>query len=83
MEGAVDALREERLPGEISVIVPELTDVSKRALSDRFLTMSISTPIDSLCRDVVALMVKSKLNQSPNLLGEYFLEPQIYLPESV
>ena len=77
----MEALREERLPGEVAVIVPELTGISRHGLSDRFLTMSISTPVDTLCRDVVELMVRSKQSDTPNLLGEYFLEPQIYLPE--
>ena len=58
MEGAAEVLREVRSPGEVSVIVPELTNIFRRALSERYLTMSISTPIETLCRDVVALIVQ-------------------------
>ena len=83
MEGAISALREVREPGEVSLVVNELTGDSSRALSDRYLTMAISTPLDTLCRDLVQLMVEAKLKDQPSLSGQYFLDPQIFLPESI
>ena len=58
MDAAAEALREVRSPGEVSVIVPELTEISRCALSERYLIMPISTTIETLCPDVVALIVQ-------------------------
>jgi hypothetical protein len=43
MEGAIQTLREEQKPGEVSLVVPELTGIMRSDPSDRILTMVIST----------------------------------------
>lgn len=83
MEGAIAALREVRKPGEVALVVNELTSDSSKALSDRYLTMAIATPLEVLCRDLVRLMVESKLNETPNLAGQHFLTPELIIPESI
>ena len=83
MEGAIAALREMREPGEVALVVNEITTVSRAALSDGYATMVISTPLAALCRETIELMVRSVMNGQTQQLGQRFLEPQIYLPPSV
>lgn len=82
MEGAITALREMRAPGEVAFVVSELTSDSRKALADRYLTMAVATPLEKLSRDLVQLMAKTKLTGESSFVGQRFLEPQIYLPES-
>ncbi len=53
MEGAIAALREVRQPGEVALIVNELTPESRAALVSRHVAMAISTPcpgfVPTLC----------------------------------
>ncbi|WP_040587473.1 LacI family DNA-binding transcriptional regulator [Allomesorhizobium alhagi] len=83
MEGAISALREARAPGEVALVVNELTSISRKALSDRYATMVISTPLAELCRETVELMVRAVRNGPAQAPGRRFLEPQIFLPPSV
>ena len=50
------ALREMRAPGEVALVVNELTEESRSALRDRYVAMVISTPLAALCRELVGLM---------------------------
>lgn len=83
MEGAIAALREVRPPGKVALVVNELTGDSRAALSERYLSMVICTPLAELCRDLVELMVQAKLNGVPDTVGQHFLDPRLYVPESV
>lgn len=83
MEGAIAALREVRAPGEVVLVVNELTPESRAALSDGYVSMAIVTPLAQLCRDLVGLMVEAASGSTPAVPGQHFLEPQIYLPESI
>lgn len=82
MEGAIAALREVRLPGDIALVVNESTPQSRAALADRYAVLAIATPLPQLCRELVGLMVDAA--DTPSSPGaEHFLEPQLYVPESV
>lgn len=83
MEGAIAALREMRAPGEVALIVNELTSVSRAALSDGYATMVIGTPLEQLCRDTVELMARSVLQGHVQIPDAHFLEPQLFLPPSI
>jgi len=83
MEGAIAALREARKPGEVSLVVNEITPESRSALIDRYVTMAIATPLPVLCRDLVGLMADSVVNGMTDLVGLHFLRPELFLPESV
>jgi LacI family transcriptional regulator len=83
MEGAIAALREVRQPGEVSLVVNELTPESRAALIARFVTMVIATPLTRLCTDVVAMAAETVRNGISPVQGQYFLPPDLYLPESV
>jgi LacI family transcriptional regulator len=83
MEGAIAALREARKPGEVALVVNEITPESRSALIDRYVTMVIATPLTTLCRDLVGLMSDTVLNGMSDLVGQHFLRPELFLPESV
>ena len=83
MEGAIAALREVRQPGEVALVVNELTPESRSALAARYLAMVIATPLARLCADLVGLMCEAvQLGMSP-VSGQHFLQPNLYLPESL
>ncbi|MCU0909371.1 MAG: LacI family DNA-binding transcriptional regulator [Rhodobacteraceae bacterium] len=89
MEGAIAALREVRAPGDVALVVNEITPESRAALVDRHVTMVIATPLERLCRDLVGHMVQA-VQDGANatagaapLPGQHFLQPDLYLPESV
>jgi LacI family transcriptional regulator len=83
MEGAIAALREARAAGEVVLVVNELTAESSAALSDGYVTMVDATPLPSLCRTLVGLMVQAAQNGPSERTGQVFLQPDLYLPESV
>ncbi len=83
MEGAIAAIREVRAPGEVALIVNELTPESRAALISRHVTMAIATPLQRLCSDLVGLASDAVLNGVPPFAGQHFLQPDLYLPESV
>jgi LacI family transcriptional regulator len=83
MEGAIAALREARKPGDVALVVNELTPESRAALLDGYLVLVISTPLERLCRDLVGLMSAAVSSGMSDMPGQYFLQPDLYLPESV
>ncbi len=83
MEGAIAALREVRRPGEVVLVVNELTPESRQALADRYVAMAVATPLDRLCADLFELARQVVGGAGTALPGQHFLRPDIYLPESV
>jgi LacI family transcriptional regulator len=83
MEGAIAALREARAAGEVVLVVNELTPESSAALSDGYVTMVDATPLPLLCRTLVALMIQAAQTGPSERTGQIFLQPDLYLPESV
>lgn len=83
MEGAILALRETRPPDKVSLVVNELIEDSRAGLADGYVTMVIATPLTQLCVDMVDMMVNVVRSGFSDLPGQHFLEPRIYLPESV
>jgi LacI family transcriptional regulator len=83
MEGAIAALREARAPGDVTLVVNEITPESRSALADRYVAMVIATPLERLCRDLVSLMVSAVETGARPVPGQHFLRPDLYLPESV
>lgn len=83
MEGAIAALREAREPGEVALVVNELTPESRSALQDRYVVLAIATPLATLCRDLVALMVAAVGHGPSEITGQHFLQPDLYIGESV
>lgn len=83
MEGAIAALREVRQPGEVTLVVNELTPDSRAALRDRYLVLIIATPLATLCRDLLVLMRDRVNSGGPAILGQHFLQPDLYIAESL
>ncbi len=83
MEGAIAALREVRSPGDVALVVNELTPESRSALVSRYATMVIGTPLPKLCADLIAIIADAVRNGPPAMAGQHFLQPDLYLPESV
>ncbi|WP_417205136.1 LacI family DNA-binding transcriptional regulator [Antarctobacter sp.] len=80
MEGAIAALREESEPGQIALVVNEVTPESRRALDDGYVTLIVATPLDRLCQELVAEMVRLKV-EGGGAQVQRFLEPDLHLPE--
>lgn len=83
MEGAIAALREVRQPGEVALVVNELTPESRAALISRYVGMAIATPLGRLCADLVTLAAEAVRDGITPLQAQHFLPPDLYLPESV
>jgi LacI family transcriptional regulator len=83
MEGAIAALREARPPGEVVLVVNELTPESRLALQEGYVALVIATPLAELCGDLFALLADAVRHGPTSLAGQHFLQPRLYLPESV
>lgn len=57
MEGVIEALRDEKRAGTLSVVVNELTPDTRAALTDDIVTLVIGTPVQLLARRVVDAML--------------------------
>ncbi|OLP59203.1 LacI family transcriptional regulator [Xaviernesmea oryzae] len=82
MEGAISALREDKLGGRIATVVNELTPDSRAALAEEVVTMAIATPVERLARDLVARMLGA-LDGSQSGASQIFLPFEIYTPENI
>jgi LacI family transcriptional regulator len=83
MEGAIAAVREARQPGEVALVVNELTPESRAALIGRHVSMVIGTPLQRLCDDLIRLASEAVSGGIIPVQGQHFLQPDLYLPESV
>lgn len=83
MEGAIEALRELKSPGEVSLVVNELTSVSRQALCDGYVNMVLSTPLPELCKELAKLMTSSVLDGVASAPNQVVMNPVVSLPESI
>ena len=83
MEGAIAALREVRPPEKVALIVNELTAESRAALADRYAMMAIATPLEALAQRLVARMSACATGVSAPRGAPTFLQPDLWLPESI
>lgn len=83
MEGAIAALREVRQPGEVALVVNEITPESRAALLDRYVALAICTPLARLCAALLEQAAAAVARGPGEVLGQHFLPPDLYLPESV
>lgn len=83
MEGAIAALREMRPPGKVALVVNEITTMSRQALSDRYVSLVIATPLPDICRDLVDLMIQAARRGPSETSGQFHLMPQLLVPESL
>lgn len=83
MEGAVDALREVGDGRKPVVVLNELTPMSRAALADHLITMTISTPLPQLCERLVDLMARALRRNDEDLPGQLFLPFEMHISENI
>ena len=83
MEGAIAALREVRRDGSVVLVVSALTGESRAGLAEGVVTMVIDTPLEKLCRDLVARMVRAAAEGAQGESGQHFLPPDLHVAESL
>ncbi len=81
MEGAIAAIREVRAPGDIALVVNELTPESRAALADRYVTMAMVTPLDEVCDHVFDVGARLKSTAADPMPSQHFLRPGLVLSE--
>lgn len=83
MEGAIAALQTARKPGEVALVVNELTAESRAGLAQGWVTMVDATPVPDLCRSVLTLMVRSVQDGGNVGAGQVFLPMHLHVAESI
>lgn len=82
MEGAISAVRELRRPGELILIVHELTPESQAGLQDRTISIVIGTPMRQLAADLIGSMIATSEKGMAEMPGQRFFPPELWTPES-
>lgn len=82
MEGAIEAVREMRRPGDMVLIVNELTPESRAGLQDRTLGLVLSTPVRQIAEDLIAMMIVTSDKGMAETPGQRFFPAQVWTPES-
>ena len=80
MEGAIAALREAGRP-DVALIVSALTPDSRAALAEGLVTLVLDTPLEKLCRALIATMTRAALGQGEVERTQLFLPPDIHVSE--
>lgn len=83
MEGAISALREDGTSGKVVAVCNELTPESRAALADDVVAAVIATPLDRLCDDLLAMMVRTIDSGAAETPGQTFLPFNIYISENI
>ncbi|MCY1510864.1 hypothetical protein D9M68_452540 [compost metagenome] len=83
MEGAISAIREEKLEGKLIAVVNELTPESRAALGDDVVTLAISTPTATLARETINLMIQAIAKGPTGAPGQTFLPFDLFTPENI
>lgn len=83
MEGAIAALQQARRPGEVAVVVNEVTAESRAGLAQGWVTMVDATPLPDLCQTVLGLMVRAVRDRGNGGAGQVFLPVQLHVAESI
>ncbi len=81
MEGAIEAIREVREPGEIVLVVNEDTPITRSALQDGYLCMANVTPLDRICDMAFAQMIQGIENGSADAPRQHFVAQDFLFPE--
>ena len=81
MEGAIAALREMRSPGEVALVVNELTSKSRAGLAEGLVTLVTATPLQALTSDLVAVMERASRQGLGTDGIQHFLSPVLHVRE--
>jgi LacI family transcriptional regulator len=83
MEGAIAALREFEVARLPSVVINEETPDSIAALQDHIVTGVIATPLEQMCKLLIAMMVATLAKGAAETPGQVFLPFELKVPESI
>jgi LacI family transcriptional regulator len=83
VEGVIAALRAEVAPGQIAVVAPELTEVTRPALADNYVSAVVATPLPALSQQIAAQMAASLTPGEALPPGQTFLPFEIYVSENI
>lgn len=83
MEGAIAALREARPSGDVPLVVSALTPDSRAGLAEGVVTLVTDTPLEKLCRDLIAAMTRAVIEGAPPAGIQHFLPPDLHVAESI
>jgi len=83
MEGVIAALREENRQGTLSVVVNELTPITRQALIDDVITLAIATPIAAVAERTVDAMIRGARRPLPETIGQVLLPFELYTSENL
>lgn len=83
MEGAIAALRDADAGGRVALVVTAMTPESRRGMKAGLVTMVICTPLEKLCRELMARMAQTHPGDAVPVTAPMFLAPDIHLRESV
>ena len=83
VEGTIAAVRDAGRAEDLGVVVTELTPETRAALADGVVLMALATPIASLCRELLGLMVGSVERGAPGAPGQTFIPFEMYVQENV
>ncbi|MEY4981802.1 MAG: hypothetical protein RIR62_68, partial [Pseudomonadota bacterium] len=74
---------QDRQPGEVALVVNELTAESRAGLAQGWVTMVDATPLPDLCHSVLSAMTRSQRDRTAGAAGQVFLPMQLYVTESL
>ncbi len=77
MEGAIAAVRAAKAEARVALVVSALTPESRRGLQEGQVTMVVDTPLEKLCRDLMARLATG--GPAP----DHFLPPDLHVGESL
>jgi LacI family transcriptional regulator len=83
MEGAIGAIRDAKRDRDLHVVVTERTPESRAALADGAILMVISTPLKSLSRELVGLMIGAVEHGAASVPGQTFIPFEMYVQENL
>jgi LacI family transcriptional regulator len=83
MEGAIAALQQSRQPGEVALVVNEMTAESRAGLAQGWVTMVDATPLPDLCRELFAHMTRAVTEKGIGGGAQVFLPIQLHVAESL
>lgn len=83
MEGAIAALKQARSPGDVALVVNELTTDSRSGLAQGWVTLVDATPLPDLCHEVLSMMVRAVRDGGAANAGQVFLPVQLHVAESL
>ncbi|HSF91211.1 MAG TPA: LacI family DNA-binding transcriptional regulator [Paracoccaceae bacterium] len=83
MEGTIQALRDEREPGDVALVVNELTPESRLGLSDGYVTMVIGTPMREICRRSIEQVGRLVTDPDATIQGQTFFDSVLSIAESI